>query len=97
MIALSLLNLCIKTYGRVNSIPGQHFKDGAPFKSEMPVFSRPLGLRTCVRCHSEGGIRNELKMEHLGTARFLAKRGIMPPFPFRILPEEMERSHLLAR
>ena len=96
-IAIALWNLRIKTYGRVASVPGQNSKEGAPFKSAMPILSRPLGIQTCIRCHSDHGIRNELKLEHLGTARFLVKRGIMPPFPFTVLPEEVERMDHLAR
>ena len=87
---VALWNLRIKTYGPVDSVAGGEFKDGAPFKSAYAIFSRPLGLSTCQRCHSKSRFRNELKLEHAGTAQFLVKNGFMPPFPFRITEKERQ-------
>jgi hypothetical protein len=95
--AFAAMNLRVETYGRVLSFPGQNFPGGAPFRSSMPIFSRPLDMKTCLKCHSEHGIRRPLKLEHIGTARFLVNRGLMPPFPFRASPEEIERLNQLAR
>jgi len=95
--AISILNLRVKTYGRVNSTPAKAIQGGAPFRSALNIFSRPLGLKTCVRCHSSSGIRNELKLEHLGTARFLVQHGIMPPFPFSATSAERARLEFMTR
>ena len=83
-------NLRIKAYGHVLSSAGSEFSEGVPFQSKHPVFSRPLGLKTCEKCHSGGGIRNELLLEQVGTARFLVRNGFMPPFPFHTTQEEKD-------
>jgi hypothetical protein len=83
-------NLRIKAYGHVLSSAGVEFSEGVPFQSKHPVFSRPMGLKTCEKCHSAGGIRNELRLEHVGTARFLVRNGFMPPFPFHATQEEKD-------
>lgn len=88
-IQVAVWNLRIKSYGRVNSMPAAQFVEGSPFKAKLSVFSEPLVIKTCQRCHSKDSIRNELTVEHLGTARFLVKNGFMPPFPFRMTDEEL--------
>ena len=52
--------------------------EAAPFKAR------------CYACHAVGGIRNELKLEHLGIISFMVKSGLMPPFPFKMTDEERQ-------
>lgn len=85
---LGLWNMRIKSYGRVESVGASQFNSGAPFKSKLSILAQTLELKTCSRCHSPTGIRNPLKLEHLGTARFLVKHKLMPPFPFRADKDE---------
>lgn len=85
---ITLWNLRIKSYGPVDSLPGAKFSEGASFRSDLPIFKRPLGIATCARCHGEGKIRNPLTLEQVGTAAFQVERGLMPPFPFRATEEE---------
>lgn len=82
-IQASLLNLRIKTYFRVKSIAGHTFKH-APFKREHQILKEPLPLESCGICHSDGGIRNPLTLEHETTARFLIENKEMPPWPFSL-------------
>lgn len=84
----ALWNLRIKAYGHVESRPAAEFFSGVSFKSKHAILSRPLGLKTCERCHSAAGVRNELHLEHVGTAHFLVRGGMMPPFPFQATGEE---------
>lgn len=94
-IRIALWDLRVKTYGRVDSVPGAEIPGGAPFKSRHAILSLPLGLKTCTHCHSPNGFRSELKLEHLSTARFLVNQGIMPPFPFKATPSEIKKlNHL---
>ena len=83
-------NLRIKSYGRVINGPGMEFTTGSQFKSKLKILSQPLGLHSCTKCHSDHGIRGALKLAHLGTARYMLKNGIMPPFPFQALPGEID-------
>ena len=85
-----LWNLKIKTYGKLSGLSGQSLKKGSPFKSEFPVASRPLDLKSCTPCHSQDGIRSPLRLEHVSTARFLIQKNIMPPFPFRANPGDLK-------
>jgi cytochrome c553 len=89
-VRLAIWNVRIKLYGHVNSVAGQTFNEGVPFRSTHAVFSRPLDLAVCQHCHSKDGIRNEILLEQVGTAYFLVKNGIMPPFPFRASENEVE-------
>jgi hypothetical protein len=89
-LQVAIWNLRIKSYGPAQSIAGHQLEGGVPFQSSLPLLSKPLGLESCTTCHSKKGIRNELKIEHLGTARFLVKEGLMPPFPFTITEKEKE-------
>lgn len=99
-VRVALWNLRIKSYGAAESLSGQNFSgqnfsgqnvnEGAPFKSSYAILSRPLGLKSCSKCHRQNGIRNELKLEHIGTARFLVKNGLMPPFPFHLSAADRE-------
>lgn len=90
-------NLRIKTYGRVDSRAGAEPPGGAPFKSRLPILSRPLELKSCTGCHSADGIRNPLRLEHVGTANFMAAQGHMPPFPFQARKEDLETLRKLTR
>ncbi len=85
---VAIWNLRIKTYGPVESVEARHFSDGAPFRAPFQVFSHPLPVKSCTRCHSSGGIRNALTYEQVGTAAFLVKNKFMPPWPFRADPED---------
>ncbi len=85
---VALLNLRIKTYGPVTSVEGLHHEDGVPFSSHLKVFSQPLQLKSCVKCHAPNGLRNPLTLEQLGTAAYLVKQGFMPPFPFAISEQD---------
>lgn len=90
-LRVAIWNLRIKSYGPVDSIAGQPIEEGHSFKSPVPVFAQPLRLPTCQMCHSADGIRNELKLEQIGTAHFLVKNGLMPPFPFKATAEEIRK------
>lgn len=87
---VAMWNLRIKAYGHVTSKAGAEFSVGTAFRSKYPVFSRSLGLKTCEKCHSAGGLRNELRLEHVATASFLVRNGFMPPFPFRATQAERD-------
>lgn len=87
-VRIAFLNLRIKTYGKVESVAGHEDPSGAAFRAKLPLFRQPLKLRSCVSCHSEKGIRNELRFEHAGTAAFLVRNRLMPPFPFRVSEED---------
>lgn len=81
-LAINIWNLRLKTYGRLQSVEGQMFSEGTSFRSSLPVLKLGLNLISCQKCHSLSGIRNPLTLEQLGTASFLVKKGLMPPFPF---------------
>lgn len=83
-------NVRVKTYGHVDSLPAGELSGGSPFKAGLPIFSRPLGLKTCEQCHSPSGIRTGLKLEHAATAKHLVESGAMPPFPFKATDEEIQ-------
>ena len=87
-VQIAFWNLRIKTYGKINSFSSQDFEEGVPFKSKSENLSQKFDLPTCIKCHSNSGIRSELKLEHLGTIRFLVKNGYMPPLPFSLTPAE---------
>ncbi len=89
-ITVALWNLRIKTYGKVKSVEGVHFDKGVSFKSKLPILSRPLALKSCTKCHGDNGIRNALSLEQIGTANFLVKNRLMPPFPFAISNEDSQ-------
>lgn len=93
-ITTALLNLRIKTYGALTSDAGVTFTQGSPFRSPLSALHRPLPLKTCERCHSDGGLRARLTLEQVGTARFLVEKGLMPPFPFTMSAEDR---HKLAK
>lgn len=93
---ISLWNLRIKTYGKVDSVPGQEIAGGAPFRSRHPIFAQTLKLKSCTRCHAETGIRNPLKLEQISTAHFLVQKGFMPPFPFQADPSDVENLNRLT-
>ena len=78
-------NFRVKTYGHVANREGASFSDGegVTFHSKFGALTRPLELKSCRRCHSSDGIRNQLTAQNAGTALFLVKNGFMPPFPFR--------------
>ncbi len=90
-IQLQLWNIRIKTYGNIKSIGGKEFSEGVPFQSKMGLLSMNLNLKSCNPCHSVKGIRAPLKLEHLGTAEFLVKNKMMPPFPFQISDKDIEQ------
>jgi hypothetical protein len=90
-------NLRIKTYGKLKSQEGVHFIEGVPFKSPLEILSRPMPLKSCVDCHSENGIRNQLTLEQIGTVNFMVKNGFMPPFPFKITAEDARILNRLVR
>lgn len=95
---VGLWNLRIGWYGRVLGKPGVEFVDGGvPFASRLGVLKRPLGLKSCVRCHSDHGPRHELKIEHAGSARFMVEHGFMPPFPYRISPGDRAALEAMLR
>jgi hypothetical protein len=91
-VAIKLLNLRIKLYGRLQSVP--HSNDPKvlalfhPLKKEQRA---PLGLSSCKKCHSAGGIRLPLTNEQWWTAKHLVKTGAMPPWPFSISEEDKEK------
>jgi hypothetical protein len=92
MARIAWWNFKIRGYGEVHSLAAAEFSgQGAPFDSGLAVLARPLGIRSCTRCHSKKGIRSELKLEHLGTVRFLVESGLMPPFPFSLSSEDKRR------
>jgi hypothetical protein len=88
-LKISLWNLRIKTYGAMESLPGQtETQEGAPFRSRHRLLKQAMALDSCVSCHKPGGIRSPLSLEHVGTASFLVQKGLMPPFPFGVSPED---------
>lgn len=89
-LRVAVWNMRIKTYGRVESVPGQDDTHSTPFRSQHQILARPLGLTSCLRCHASGGLRNPLTVEHLGTARFMLEKGLMPPFPFKAAPGDLD-------
>jgi hypothetical protein len=90
-LQVALWNLRIKTYGRIQSKEGLQFSTGTKFKSDLPLLQTKLQLKSCTHCHSETGIRNALSLEQIGTANFMIKNGIMPPFPFQISEEDQTK------
>lgn len=94
-VKIAAWNLRIKTYGALKSEAGFESSDGAPFKSHLKALSRPLALESCTQCHREGGLRAPLKLEQAATARFLVQNQMMPPFPFRISPQDQAQLEAL--
>lgn len=82
-------NLRVKLYGQLQSLEGFNTESGVRFQSGLSYLEKPLNLPTCLKCHSENGIRAPLKKEHLLTSAFLVKNKMMPPFPFELSEEEM--------
>jgi len=79
-----LWNLRIKIYGETRSVAGSEETGGVPFSANQNVLKQTLNLKSCDRCHFDGGLRSALKLEHLTTAKFLVDQGFMPPFPFQM-------------
>ena len=96
-LRLTILNLRIKSYGLITNKPAKSFVEGAVFKSKLDVMSQPLGLKSCLKCHSDTGMRAPLLLEHLGTAHFMLDRGLMPPFPYKADPGELKYLKKLMR
>lgn len=91
-LTVAVMNLRIKSYGRLQSEAGVDLAGGVHFKSPLGLLQSPLNLSSCTKCHSETGIRAALTFEHLGTIKFLTQKGQMPPFPFQL--SEAERAQI---
>lgn len=83
-IRIQLWNLRIKTYGKVVGQPGQLVPEGVPFRATQVALQTPLKLKSCEPCHTDHGIRNVLRYEHITTVKFLIRNDSMPPFPWKI-------------
>jgi hypothetical protein len=87
-VKVGMWNLRIKMYGHLQSQGAAEFVGGVPIQSRHALLGKPLNLKSCQGCHNNQGLRNELKLEQIGTMRFLVENGQMPPFPFQISEED---------
>jgi hypothetical protein len=85
---IALMNLRIKTYGTMDGKASEEYSTSVKFASQHSINKEPLGLPSCMGCHSSTGIRSELKEEHIQTAQFLVEKGLMPPRFHSVSEEE---------
>ena len=91
-LGIKLLNLRIKLYGRLQSVP--HSGDAKVVASFHPLKKEQrklLDMPSCIKCHSADGIRLPLSNEQWWTAQHLVKTGAMPPWPFSISEEDKQK------
>jgi len=88
-VSVVLLNLRIKLYAQLKSVPYQtDAKTTASFHPLRKSQRMHLGLKSCVKCHRQGGLRAPLTNEQWWTAKHLVTSGSMPPWPYRISKED---------
>jgi len=95
-LLILILNLRIKTYGRMASVIDENFvaESSQPLKSKLLMESylnKKIELKSCTLCHSENGIRNSLTYRQIGTIEFLLTNNLMPPFPFKASEKDLNK------
>lgn len=96
MIQIQLLNLRIKTYGRI-VFDKDHLKKDLkiypPFRYSQPIDLERLNIKTCNLCHKEEGMfaRGELVRQQSGTIQFMVDKGHMPPKGFSLSSNEKKQ------
>ncbi|MBY0413930.1 MAG: hypothetical protein K2Q18_07180 [Bdellovibrionales bacterium] len=83
-LQIFLLNMRIKTYGRIHYDPTHDKEDltmETPFHHEGVNENAELKVKTCVYCHNEAGFlsRGFLRRQQRGTIKSLVEKGHMPP------------------
>jgi hypothetical protein len=103
---LALWNLGVKAAGRISPSPLEAMKDhssragGMPFRFPDAEGNKPLTVKTCSRCHREGGwpARGTLTRQQGITIRFLVEEGFMPPPGFALnAQEKQELARILSQ
>lgn len=85
-----LMNLRIATYGPVvgaSASPGPQ-----PFQHQHPAAQKLMPLQSCAPCHNQQGgfSRSPLRYQHIKTAAFMVKNGLMPPLGFALQAEDCQ-------
>jgi len=81
-------NLLIKSYGNVE------VKENSPFKRKVALIKdkkgmhESLNIKSCTKCHRESGERSVLTKANLNTIKFLVKKKMMPPWPYKISKQD---------
>ena len=85
------MNFLIQSYGEVK------LKINNPFKRKVQIVKNPvhikktLNVKSCSNCHGEGQERGVLTYENRETIKFLWKRGLMPPWPYKVTKEDKKK------
>lgn len=93
---IAMMNLRIKTYGRIVLHPDHQKNDPfleVPARLQSPFENEKLELITCNRCHQESGFfaRGKLLRQNIPTMQFLTEAGHMPPIGFGLSQEEKRK------
>ncbi|NOT79400.1 MAG: hypothetical protein HOP07_10445 [Bacteriovoracaceae bacterium] len=95
-LQVQLLNLRIKTYGRIK-FNEDHLKTDLiiypPFRYSQPWDLERLNIKTCNYCHKENGFfaRGELVRQQSGTIQSMVEKGHMPPKGFSLSLNEKKQ------
>ncbi len=95
-LKIQILNLRIKTYGRIN-FDEKHRKEDViqkpPFHFSQHKELETLKVKTCLKCHNESGFlsRGMLVRQQSGTIEHLVETGHMPPPGFSLSNEEKKQ------
>jgi hypothetical protein len=93
LFRIQILNLRIKTYGRVVHTPTEFEKLNAktPFRWASSQANEKLNVKTCLTCHNENGFlaRGLLTRQNFLAINFLLKNKLMPPSGFKLSDEEL--------
>ena len=94
---IGMMNLRIKTYGRIKMKKSNLILDGRPRQRPLaydgPKNWQELNIPTCLKCHNDSGFlsRGMLKGQQYGTIEHLTKTGAMPPWPYKLDEEEKKQ------
>jgi len=92
-VKIALLNLKIKTHGRLVENEQHAIEDvdlKIPFRHRSKIDNDPLLVKTCTHCHNDTGFlaRGFLKRQNFLAIRFMVESGNMPPPGFSITAKE---------
>lgn len=92
-INIFLLNLRIKSYGRVSPHSSHEREDHSlvpPFRRKSPRENETLKVRSCTKCHQESGLiaRGYLRRQNAVTIQFMLQNKFMPPLGFSISKDD---------
>jgi len=95
-VKMSLWNLRIKTYGRINYDDRHDLEDKdliVKFRFPGNPHNDPLHVPVCVKCHNENSwwARGTLRRQQVSTIRHLVESGQMPPPGFQLTKQDQRK------